>query len=202
MMSDGPAIPPEQPSSQPTSNQTNQSAIELSRSLSSRSKSSRSRLGSMYSPLERRLSNSTVLTEKKSAFARTRDFIVQRLPYLLIDKIPFEEVKTLPDSVALPLGLSIYILLGSFFVFLVYSMFSANVSTKYISLNNNNDYSETCDPLDLTVSGTFIASERGMWAGQSGFAWSEAKYRLVFSELEGTRQYEGMMDYFEKVRIA
>lgn len=85
----------------------------------------------------------------------------------------------------------------AYFAYFTYTSYEGAISQAYISLQDTNGQ---CNPVEITVTGTYLADKQGNWIGSPAFSYSDAQYSLTLSNFEGTNeQYTTMMNFFHYV---
>jgi TRAP-type C4-dicarboxylate transport system permease small subunit len=96
-------------------------------------------------------------------------------------------------------GAIAYLVMLTYFCYFAYTSYMGAISQAYISLDGS---SGDCSNVEITVSGTYLADNRGNWVGSPQFVYANALYSMSLSNFEGSNaQYSDMMTYFNTVLI-
>lgn len=85
----------------------------------------------------------------------------------------------------------------SLFIWLCYTGYVSNITSKYLSPIDTDHSYQYCDPVSVTVTGTFLMDSNGLWEGSQNFSYEKALYKLKLVNIAlTTSEYEEIITKF------
>lgn len=120
------------------------------------------------------------------------EFICNATKDMIAENIPVEAIRDVrPKSYMYAFGLLSLLAMIICFLYYMYTVYQRSINQKFISLSSS---SGDCVVVTKSVTGTFLGDSYGNWIGEDGFSYSQAKYELILTRAEWSKEdYAGIM---------
>ena len=110
------------------------------------------------------------------------EFITARAKQGFVNNIPLSYLQTTShDGIQYLFGSLAYCIPLFFLLYFAITVYYQTMALEFIALDPN---AGSCSPVLKPVSGSFLGSSTGMWAGSVGFHYTESVYEFEFTSMQ------------------
>jgi len=121
-----------------------------------------------------------------STYESFRDFVSDKANQLFLAYLPSDDIKAMSPEYLYPIGCIALLALIGIFLAVFMSGLAASARTQYLSPATGTTATKLCDTVPTINSGTYLATQSGVWEGAEGFQYGEATYQLTVTSLSLT----------------
>lgn len=121
-----------------------------------------------------------------STYEAFRDFVCDKTNQLFLSYLPSDDIKAMSPEYLYPIGCFAILALIGIFLAVFLSGLSASARTQYLSPSTGTSATKLCDTVPTINTGTYLATQSGVWEGADGFQYGEATYQLSVTSLSLT----------------
>ena len=130
-----------------------------------------------------------------STYESIRDFVRDKTNQLFLAYLPSDDIKAMSPEYLYPIGCIALLSLIGIFLAVFMSGLAASARTQYLSPSTGTTASRLCDTVPTINTGSYLATQSGVWEGAEGFQYGEAAYQLSVTSLSLTYDsYKSVMD--------
>lgn len=144
---------------------------------------------------KRKMLTANIVKDQVDGEMSFTEWFLYKLDILFVENIPLESIKELQPIYMYIFGFISYILAMGCFAYFAYNGYKAARTKEYVAVDKAGG---ECQEIPKSVSGSWLASQSGLYEGEVEFAYPEAMYMLEFTSLSKTKkEYMALMDEYE-----
>eukprot|EP01033_Poteriospumella_lacustris_P017784 gene17784-12739_t len=139
---------------------------------------------------------SFAMEREKTTWEKLSKILIQHTQALFIYLLPSDDIKQMPPKYMYGFGTILIVCVLGVFIALFTDGYVTTRNQEFLApLNNQASADPNCKTIEVSNSGTYMATQMGIWQGQPGFIFSEATYLATVTNFDMSfNEWEGVMN--------
>lgn len=135
----------------------------------------------------------TAFGREKTTYESFKDYFATKMNDMFLQNLPSDDIKAMSPEYLYPIGGFALMCLLGIFIAVFTNGYMQSLKTEFLSPSSSNNAMKNCVTVPTINTGTFLATQNGIWQGQPNFEFGEASYVLSATSLS--------IEYDDYVRV-
>jgi hypothetical protein len=120
---------------------------------------------------------------EKSAAESFKEYFMMKMKDMFLDNLPSDDIKAMSPEYLYPIGIIAFVCLVGIFLAVFLNGFITSSKTSFLSPSTSDVPMKNCRTISTINTGSYLATESGVWEGADGFQYSQAAYELTLTSM-------------------